>query len=85
MDAAIVKPAQLLDQLKDGVLKGIQHFPEAYAPFFVHTGKLEASDVINALRLLENESLSTSQDLLIQKLKASFRSVHHKVLTGTAF
>jgi hypothetical protein len=53
--------------------------------FFVHTGKLEASDVINALRLLENESLSTSQDLLIQKLKASFRSVHHKVLTGTAF
>jgi hypothetical protein len=37
MDAAIVKPARLLDQLKEGlevlgVLKGIQHFPEACAP-----------------------------------------------------
>lgn len=75
MDAAIVKPARLLDQLKEGlevlgVLKGIQHFPEACAPFSVHTGKPEASDVINTLRLSENESLSTSQELLIQKLKA---------------
>ena len=74
MDAAIVKPARLLDQLKEGleelkVLEVIQRFPEACSPFFIHTGEVEALDVLNALRFPEDEP-STSQEHIVQKLKS---------------